>query len=91
MNDPERPVTRETTIIKTGERRGGGGLVAALVALVIVALAVFLFFGGYLRHAANKADINVNVAVPKIQLPDINIDTHPNQSGNQPATNQSGK
>jgi hypothetical protein len=97
MDESERPVTHETTVINTGERSGGGGMVAALVAIVIIGLALFLYFGGYLRHVADKADVNVNVTVPNVQLPDIHIDTHPNQpaasqnSNSQPATNQSGK
>ena len=95
MDEEERPVTHETTVINTGDR--GGGIVAILVAIVIVGLALFLYFGGYLRHVADKADVSVNVSVPKIELPDIHIDTHPNQpatsqpSQSQPATNQSGK
>ena len=96
MDEEERPVTHETTVINTGDR-GGGGIVAVLVAIVIVGLALFLYFGGYLRHVADKTDINVNVSVPKVELPDIHIDTRPNQpatsqpSDSQPATNQSGK
>lgn len=91
MDEGERPVTHETTVINTGER-GGGGMVAALVVVVIIALALFLYFGGYLNRVADKADVNVNVSVPKVELPDINIDTRPSQPSNdQPATNQSGK
>ena len=87
-----------TTVIKTGERGGGAGMVAVLVVVVILALALFLYFGGYLRHVADRTDVDVNVSVPKVELPDIHIDTHPNQpatsqppANNQPATNQSGK
>jgi hypothetical protein len=97
MDEQERPVTHETTVINTGERGGGAGMVAALVVVVILALAAFLYFGGYLRHVADKTDIDVNVNVPKVELPDIHLDTHPNQPATsqppaeQPATNQSGK
>lgn len=98
MSDGDRPTRHETTVINTGESGGGGGIVAILVVIVIIGLAMFLYFGGYLRHVADKTDVNVNVAVPKVQLPDIHIDTHPNQPSNaqpaqpsQPATNQSGK
>ena len=73
MDEPERPVTRETTVINTGERRGGGGSLIAIVLLLIVATLAFLYFGGYLQRAANKADVNINVS-PKINLPDINVD-----------------
>ena len=67
------PARHETTIIQTGERRGGGGAIVALVVLAILALLAFLFFGGYLGRVADKTDINVNVAAPKVELPDINI------------------
>jgi hypothetical protein len=38
-------VRHETTVINTGERRGGGAIVAIVVVLVLGLLA-FLFFGG---------------------------------------------
>ncbi len=76
MEDP-RPVERETTVIQTGERGGGGGAVAAVVALVVLALIAFLYFGGFLDRAADKVDVDVNVAVPKVELPDVKIDTAP--------------
>jgi hypothetical protein len=92
MDEGERPVTHETTVINTGERSGGGSVVAVLVVLVIVAVALFVYFGGYLDRGASKTDIDINVAVPKIELPDIQIDTSPNQPATErPATNQSGK
>jgi len=69
-DEPER---RETTIIQTGERRGGGGVIVALVVLLILGLLAFLFFGGYLRRAVDRTDIDVNVAAPNIDLPDVNI------------------
>lgn len=74
MDDPERPVTHETTVINTGERRGGGGTVIAIVLVLILATLAFLYFGGYLQRAAKSTNINVNVAAPKIDLPDINIE-----------------
>ncbi|MGE0178472.1 MAG: hypothetical protein AB7O91_01465 [Sphingomonas sp.] len=82
----EKPVRHETTIIQTGERRGGGGAIVALVALLILGLVVFIFFGGYFDRAIDKADINVNVAAPNIELPDVQV-TPPasepaNKSGN---------
>lgn len=69
----EEPVRHETTIIQTGERRGGGGAIVALIVLLILGLFAFLFFGGYLGRAADKAEINVNVAAPNIELPDVQI------------------
>ena len=61
MDEPERPVTHETTVINTGERRGGGGTAIAIVLVLIVATLGFLYFGGYLQRAADKADVNINV------------------------------
>lgn len=69
----EEPVRHETTIIQTGERRGGGGTILGLVVLLIIALLAFLFFGGYLGRAADKADVNINVTAPNIELPDIQV------------------
>ncbi|MGQ0660694.1 hypothetical protein [Sphingosinicella sp.] len=88
MSDPrdDEPVRHETTIIQTGERRGGGGTIVALVVLLVLGLFAFLFFGGYLRRAADRTDVNVNVAAPNIELPDVQITppaTEPaNKSGN---------
>lgn len=73
MDEPERPVTHETTVINTGERRRGGGSLIAIVLLLVVGVLAFLYFGGYLQRAAQKADVNINVS-PKIDLPDVNID-----------------
>jgi len=69
----DEPVRHETTIIQTGERRGGGGAIVALVVLLILGLLAFLFFGGYMQRAADKADININVSAPDVELPDIQI------------------
>ena len=54
-------------------------------------MLAFLYFGGYLQRAADKTDINVNVAAPKIELPDIRIETKAPEQPQQPAANQSGK
>lgn len=75
MDEQERPVERETTIIHTGERSGSGGAIAAVVALVVIAVLAFLFFGGYFQKAADGVDVNVNVAAPNIDLPDIDVST----------------
>jgi hypothetical protein len=74
MDEPERPVTHETTVINTGERRGGGGAVIAIVLVLVLATLAFLYFGGYLQRAANKTNIDIKVDAPKINLPDINIE-----------------
>jgi hypothetical protein len=78
MDDPERPVTHETTVINTGERRGSGGSLIAIALLVVVGVLAFLYFGGYLQRSptkthGDKAGVNINVS-PKINLPDVNIE-----------------
>jgi hypothetical protein len=74
MDEEDRPVTRETTVINTGgDRGGGGGTIVALLVLAVIAIGAFLFFGGYLQSAADDLDVNVNVAAPKVELPDITI------------------
>jgi len=78
MDERERPVEveRETTIIQTGERGGGGGgTIAVVLVLLVVVVGLFLFFGGYLQRAADEVDINVNVDAPKVELPDVKIET----------------
>jgi hypothetical protein len=86
MDEDDRPVERETTVIHTdGGRGGGGGAIAAILVILVIAVLAFLFFGGYLQRAAEQTDINVNVAAPKIDLPDIKIETPPAQPQQQPA------
>lgn len=91
----EGPVERETVVVDSGSRGGGGAIVAILVVLVLGILA-FLYFGGYLGGARDKGDVNVNINLPKVELPPVHIDNPaPSQSQpqqpQQPATNQSGK
>jgi hypothetical protein len=67
--------TERTTIVDAGgERRGGGGglLAAVLLILVVLALAFFFFRGGFDR-AADKVGVNVNVDVPKVSAPNVDI------------------
>ena len=96
MSEPverdERPVQRETVVVDTGSGGGGGGAIVAILVVLVLGVLAFLFFGGYLGSGANKGDINVNVAMPKVELPDIRIDNPaPAQQQQQPAANQSGK
>jgi predicted metalloprotease len=81
----DREVERETVVVQGGrDGGGGGGAIAAILVILVIAVLAFLFFGGYLQRAADKTDINVNVSAPKIELPDIKIETPPAQQ--QPAT-----
>ena len=65
--DRDEPVRHETTIINAGGERGGGATMLALVVALLVGIAAFLYFGGYLGGRGDT-DINVN-----IKAPDINI------------------
>ena len=86
MDEDDRPVERETTVIHTdGGGGGGGGAIAAILVILVIAVLAFLFFGGYLQRAADQTDINVNVTAPKIELPDVRIETPPAAQQQQPA------
>ena len=92
MDEPDRPVTHETTVINTGGGGGSGGTIVGLLVLVVLAIGAFLYFGGYIGRAADDLDVNVNVATPKIELPDVRIETPsaPTPAPAQPA-NSAGK
>lgn len=86
MSDHRDPDTRETTVIQTGERSGGGGVIVGLIAVLVIGALAFFFLGGYFDRAVDKGDVNVNVAAPNIELPDVQV-TPPasepsNKSGN---------
>jgi hypothetical protein len=73
--DPE-PVreTERTTVVQTGgDRGGGGGVIVAIVAILALLVLLYLFFGGGLNRAGDKVGVNVNVAAPKVELPDVNV------------------
>ena len=74
----ERPVERETVVVASGDRGGGsGGAIAAILVILVIAVLAFLYFGGYLQRAADETNINVGVEAPKIELPDVHIETPP--------------
>ena len=79
MDEHERPVEveRETTVINTGGGGGGGGTIVAVVVVLVLVVLAFVYFGGYLGRAVDDTDINVNVDAPKIELPDVSIETPP--------------
>jgi hypothetical protein len=69
MDERDEPVRHETTIINAGGDRGGGGAtMLAIVVALLVGVAAFLYFGGYLGGGKADRDININ-----IKSPDINI------------------
>ncbi|GAA4815189.1 hypothetical protein GCM10023232_08590 [Sphingosinicella ginsenosidimutans] len=60
-------------------------MVALVILVIVLAVAAFLYFGGYLGKAADKADVNVNIAAPNLHLPDVKVST------STPAPAPSGK
>ena len=85
MDEDDRPVERETVVVSSDRGGGGGGAIAAILVILVIAVLAFLYFGGYLQRAADETEINVNVAAPKIELPDVRIETQPAQPQQQPA------
>lgn len=76
VEEPAPRVERETTVIATQGGGGGGAMVAILVVLLLGLLA-FLYFGGYLGRTVDGTDINVNVDVPKVEVPDVDVNLPP--------------
>jgi len=66
-------VVHETTVVDGGGG-GGGGLIALGLLMIILGIAAFLYFGGYLE-SVDKGDVNVNVSAPSLDLPDLNVTT----------------
>jgi hypothetical protein len=92
MTDPDREriveetpprVERETTVVTTGG--GGGGTIVAILVILVVAVLLFLYFGGYMNRNSDGVDLNVNVDAPKVELPDVDINTPPAEKPAQPA------
>lgn len=80
MDERDEPVRHETTVINTGsgEGGGGGGLFLGVILALVIGVAAFLYFGGYIGHGNANRDINVN-----IKAPDINV-SPPNVTVNNP-------
>lgn len=77
----ERPhVERETTVINTGEGRGGGGTLAAVVILLALVILAFLYFSGTLGGAAEETNLNVNIDAPDVDVPDVDVPAIPGNS-----------
>ena len=84
--DDDRPVERETVVVASGDRSGGGGgAIAAILVVLVIAVLAFLYFGGYLQRAADETNINVGIETPKIELPDVRVETPPVVVQQQPA------
>ena len=79
------PVRHETTIINAGsdgDRGGGGATILVLVVALLVGIAAFLWFGGYLGGTKANPDININVKAPDIDIKAPNINVEPPGTGN---------
>lgn len=77
MDERDEPTRHETTIINAGsDGDGGGGMtILAIVVALLVGIAAFLYFGGYLGGTKANPDININVKAPNIDIkaPDVTI------------------
>ena len=71
---PERPeVVHQTTINNPAPERGGGGWVAVLIGilvLVAIVIAVVMFSNRGVVPTPDAADVNVDVDLPRPELPD---------------------
>jgi hypothetical protein len=86
MDERDEPVRHETTIINAGsdgDRGGGGAAILGLVVALLVGIAAFLYFGGYLGGTKANPDININVKAPDIDIKAPNINVEPPSTGNQ--------
>jgi len=75
--EPERvrETDRTTTVVHTdgGGRRGGGGVLIAVLLIVALLALLFFLFGGNMNRAADEVGVNVDVDVPKVEVPDVDL------------------
>lgn len=64
--------TERTTIIQTdgGRDRGGGGVILAVILILALLALLYFLFSGSFNSAADSVGVNVNVDVPKVEMPD---------------------
>lgn len=81
MDERDEPTRHETTIINAGsDGDGGGGMtILAIIVALLVGVAAFLYFGGYLGGTKANPDININVKAPDIDIkpPNITVNNPP--------------
>jgi hypothetical protein len=91
MDERDDPVRHETTVINTGGdgSGGSGGLILGVLVALLVGVAAFLYFGGYIGHGDANRDINVNIKAPDISIkaPDVTVNNPPPPS-TPPANSQ---
>ena len=73
MDEDQRPIERETTVINTGGGGGGGGTIALVLVVLVLGVLAFLYFSGSLGGKADGTDINVNVDLPKVEIPKVEM------------------
>jgi len=83
MDERDEPVRHETTVINAGGDRGGGGAaILGIIVALLVGVAAFLYFGGYLGGTKANPDININVKAPDINIKAPNINVSPPSTSN---------
>lgn len=82
MDERDEPTRHETTVINTGSGDGGGGgggLILGVLLALVIGVAAFLYFGGYIGHGDRNRDINVNISTPDINIkpPNVTVNNPP--------------
>lgn len=77
MEDGDREKLRETertTIIQTDRDSGGGsGALVAIMVLLVLGVLAYLLLGGGLGGGGDEGDVNVNIEVPEMTMPDVEL------------------
>jgi hypothetical protein len=86
--DRERDTEREstTTVIHTDSGSSGGGLLLGVVlALLLFGLLFLLLYGGLdFGGVPEKVDVDVNVDVPELEMPEENPPAAPTENRSGP-------
>lgn len=71
--EPVRETERTTIITSDGDRGRGGGVLIAVVVIIALLILLFVLFGGGFNRAADEVGVNVDVDVPKVEVPDVQV------------------